>query len=126
MAGRMNPEVKEQWLQALRSGEYKQGKTVLFNTSSDGFCCLGVLCDLHKKKTRLGDWDGSGYRSGMSASSIGLIYPVTEWAGLEGYTSEIPLPLKVRDTNKILNLPDANDLYDLNFSQIADLVEYFL
>jgi hypothetical protein len=29
------------WLNALRSGEYKQGKGYLFDGT--GFCCLGVL-----------------------------------------------------------------------------------
>lgn len=40
----MNQTIKEKWITALRSGEYKQGKDVL--RSGDEFCCLGVLCDL--------------------------------------------------------------------------------
>lgn len=47
----MNPEIKEQWLTALRSGEYKQGTGQLHyrqNNQSE-FCCLGVLCDLAKQ-----------------------------------------------------------------------------
>lgn len=40
----MNPEIKEKWLKALRSGKYQQGKNYLY---IDGcYCCLGVLCDL--------------------------------------------------------------------------------
>jgi hypothetical protein len=31
------------WLAALRSGEYKQAKGCMFDTSTDGYCCLGVL-----------------------------------------------------------------------------------
>lgn len=45
----MNAEVKQKWLDALRSGEYKQAKSALRN--GDGYCCLGVLCDLHAKAT---------------------------------------------------------------------------
>jgi len=41
----MKAEVKERWLQDLRSGEFKQGKGVL-RTKSDEFCCLGVLCNI--------------------------------------------------------------------------------
>lgn len=35
----------EEWTDALRSGEYKQGKYALRNTRNE-FCCLGVACDL--------------------------------------------------------------------------------
>lgn len=41
------PEEIEQgklWVKALRSGLYKQGREQL--QSSDGFCCLGVACDV--------------------------------------------------------------------------------
>lgn len=30
------------WVEALRSGEYKQCKGTLHNASTGGFCCLGV------------------------------------------------------------------------------------
>ena len=33
------------WLAALRSGKYVQGKGRL--REDDSFCCLGVLCDVH-------------------------------------------------------------------------------
>lgn len=55
----MKQDVKEIWTNALRSGEYKQGKGYLVNTYVDaptnpaepvgykeaGHCCLGVLCE---------------------------------------------------------------------------------
>jgi hypothetical protein len=41
----MKAELKQKWIAALRSGEYKQGKGVL-RTTEDRFCCLGVLCNL--------------------------------------------------------------------------------
>lgn len=39
----MKTEIKDEWLIALRSGKYKQATGKL--KSSDGFCCLGVLCE---------------------------------------------------------------------------------
>ena len=48
----MNQEIKAQWVQALRSGEYEQGKSALHIISGDGkhtYCCLGVLCELAVK-----------------------------------------------------------------------------
>lgn len=38
-------DIKTQWLEALRSGKYKQG-TRFLRSPGDEFCCLGVLCDL--------------------------------------------------------------------------------
>lgn len=47
--GRMDPVIKAKWVAALRSGEYNQDDGEL--RSRDGFCCLGVLCDLHSRET---------------------------------------------------------------------------
>jgi hypothetical protein len=41
----MNDEWKAKWVAALTSGKYKQTKGTL--TDKNGFCCLGVLCDIH-------------------------------------------------------------------------------
>ncbi len=38
---------KTKWIRALRSGEYTQDVGAL--RTSDGFCCLGVLCDVIDK-----------------------------------------------------------------------------
>lgn len=40
----MNQEIKEKWVAALCSGDYKQGQGRL--RDDDGFCCLGVLCNI--------------------------------------------------------------------------------
>ena len=37
----MEAEIKSKWVEALRSGKYKQTTKVLRNF--DGYCCLGVL-----------------------------------------------------------------------------------
>jgi hypothetical protein len=46
----LTPEQRERiqrWVAALRSGEYKQTTQVLHN--DQGYCCLGVACDLYSK-----------------------------------------------------------------------------
>lgn len=60
----LKPEIKQKWLEALRSNQYPQGKEALRKTeimSSDTvnmklpidcFCCLGVLCDV----SQVGSW----------------------------------------------------------------------
>lgn len=37
--------LQKEWLKALRSGKYKQGRGWL-RDAEDGFCCLGVMCEL--------------------------------------------------------------------------------
>ena len=43
-------ENRRRWVEALRSGDYKQGWHVLRH--SNLFCCLGVACDIAD-----GEWD---------------------------------------------------------------------
>ncbi len=38
-------EFKEAWCTALRSGEYKKGKSSL-KSKENKWCCLGVACDI--------------------------------------------------------------------------------
>ncbi len=40
----MNAELKQKWIAALRSGEWKQGMCHLRLPNSEAYCCLGVLC----------------------------------------------------------------------------------
>jgi len=51
----MNPEIKQKWIEALKSGEYKQTDGKL--RQDNRFCCLGVLCDIIDPSK----WDGEGY-----------------------------------------------------------------
>ena len=44
----MTPELKAQWIAALRSGEYTQGHNHL-RTGNGYYCCLGVLCMVLKR-----------------------------------------------------------------------------
>ena len=50
----MRKDVADMWVSALRSGEYAQ--TTQFLRKGGGFCCLGVLCDLHQRRTNAGEW----------------------------------------------------------------------
>lgn len=42
MYTKLDPEFKEKWVAALRSGEYKQGMYKLYDESTNTYCCLGV------------------------------------------------------------------------------------
>ena len=43
MERKFTQEIKDNWLKALKSGEYKQGFAELFTRSDNSHCCIGVL-----------------------------------------------------------------------------------
>lgn len=114
----MNEEVKAKWLEALRSGEYKQGTGTL-RDGEDNFCCLGVLCDVAIKNGvelavahREDDSDDWNY----DGNSWYLPYRVKEWADLAHDNPEV-------DKVGYFRLADLNDEAGLTFAQIADVIE---
>ena len=110
----MNEQVKEKWLSALRSGDYKQTKSCLHK--GDGFCCLGVLCDLYGKEHNV-EWklvDAGIYYEFQDKKAI-LPLSVIEWAGVEDDNPEIcETPLSRLNDN------------GSTFNEIADLIEKHL
>jgi hypothetical protein len=108
----VNKEIKKLWLEALRSGAYKQTSNRL--RDGDSFCCLGVLCDVHKNKTGRGDWDDGTYRANESYSCQSLPTAVWIWAKLPDWNPEI------KTFNETLaQLNDAGADFDL----IAAIIE---
>ena len=108
----MNEDVKKRWVKALRSGEYDQGTGGL---KEDGFCCLGVLCDLHRKETG-GEWNMLGLIGVYLGEQNFLPNAVMEWAGL---TVIDPV---VKHNDYMDNLSTINDS-GADFNTIADLIE---
>jgi len=119
----MKQAIAEQWIKALRSGEYKQTSGQL--RANDGFCCLGVLCNLHAQahpKIAAKEIDPTTYLGEDS----GLPKQVRQWAGVKSGLGEIDSedpwhPIKIRD-GKFESLADANDC-GVSFEHIATWVE---
>lgn len=104
----MRAELKKKWIEALRSGKYKQTKGVLRNES--GFCCLGVLCDISGEEWEPGS-DGEFYAKGMSS-----------WSVISGdLRAELGPDENVCDDVHD-KLTDMND-YGSSFEEIADWIE---
>ena len=114
----MKQEVKEKWVAALRSGEFKQGFYVLaektFNETQ--YCVLGVLCEI-------------AFREGITAKETDdLIYDiydgqdcdlpesVMQWAELES-------PESIADA---FLLTTFNDKLRKSFNELADIIERYL
>jgi hypothetical protein len=113
----MKAEAKKQWVEALRSGKYRRGKSLL---SPDGktFCCLGVLCEINNVKFAIG---------------ITAFLP-------EKFEREVGLPREIQEQLASLNDGDADHLKDeqvplpkgfnadrgANFKQIAAWVDAYV
>lgn len=118
----------EEWLTALRSGNYTQTNGALHDDT--GFCCLGVACDLYANAHEGVSWtEGQHYRylTGSDKKEIGswgddmMPDEVAEWFGLP--TGVCSCAVRVTD----VRLPEgrASVLNDngYSFEKIADLIE---
>ena len=117
----MDPKIKAWWLEALRSGEYKQGTGYL--RRSDKFCCLGVLCNLAveagapKVEEDLLPTENVFIYNG---SELVLPSSVMEWAGLN--SSDPTLVVEIGGASDYHPVSYYNDS-GLTFNVIADLIE---
>ena len=100
----MNSILKASWLEALRSGRYKQDRGKL--RTENGFCCLGVLCDVIDSNS----WDwfelpdgGKSYIHGNDTSYVTSM----KYGNCELYQIELS------------NMNDRGK----SFSEIADYIE---
>ncbi len=109
----MNQDIKKQWVNALRSGEYKQTEGQL--KDSVGYCCLGVLCDLHAK-AGLDKWVGNSYGEGIQ-ETYGSTALVRLWSGIDALKTTYVL---INGRNN--SLANHND-NGATFLEIADAIE---
>lgn len=144
----MNPWIKERWLGALRSGDFKQIDGYLGvvgeNRESEvkGFCCLGVLCELAVddgiiERTLAADEDFFHY----DYATGDLPLKVQQWAGLDSGNPEVSAnhvhaeecggnaeigyqcDFSEDDEDTTYPLSALNDDHKWNFEQIADAIE---
>lgn len=123
----MKKEIKEKWITALRSGEYRQTDGSLCNNG--GYCCLGVLCDLYAKEKGI-VWtdktDNIPVRQEKKLLGHSALLPaeVVEWAGFT--KDEIGRRGMIHGTNVKTKTGDflstLNDNRTL-FTEIAEIIE---
>lgn len=106
----MSPELKTQWLQALRSGNYEQGTAYLANYSQGKtkFCCLGVLCEVAGVQ-RIKNEDKKVFEYGNLRAHSLFYWDLLSHFGL------------TEEQQK--HLAKLNDGVRHNFPQIADYIE---
>jgi hypothetical protein len=136
LINKMNPQVKEKWIDALRSGKYEQGSEKL--RGADGYCCLGVLCDLYSQEKNQ-EWDFRGYSENSEEESPDtmdywyfdgesefLPDSVREWAGMTFKNPQVRVDV-TEDENEdnwfyhseIANLNDSG----YSFVELSKLIE---
>jgi hypothetical protein len=114
----MNPEIRAQWCAALRSGEYPQGRGGLHTVDEDdreGYCCLGVLCDLAVAAGVISP-PHRGPLWTFDGSPDYLPKRVEEWAGLQSCN---PAVSHDGHLDRLANLNDDG----VSFAEIADLID---
>lgn len=132
MTLKMRAEVRDAWADALESGDYEQTKGVLATAGAgQGFCCLGVLCDLAVEAgvipepvVTASDEYGDCLLYGTGDTSYsGLPDAVITWAGLrdddglEVYDPRLTAPDGTR-----LTAAHWNDGHGATFADIAGMV----
>ena len=117
----MKKSIAKIWVEALKSGEYKQGTEYL---CADGqYCCLGVLCDLYVKNV---DEDLPIVEKFKGESEVMITYynhdsevlpdVVQEWAGMATDTGKY-----LSDTLCESSLAIDND-NGATFEELADVI----
>jgi hypothetical protein len=132
MSAKMNPEIKAEWLAALRSGEYQQGRGRLRHDYGDQpeFCCLGVLCDLLVKRMPDGfKWkevEGDGLYISAKEDSRSSSLPKSAMAasGINHRLVDIGCTVEFDGRNAAC-LTELNDA-GMPFPEIADIIEKHL
>lgn len=116
----MNNNVKL-WLQALRSGEYKQCKRIL--SDGESYCCLGVACEIARKnglnvhRTIVGQDETVVVFDGNTKT---LPLSVSNWLGF--YAGDVVGTIYKGCDNLVLCLSKLND-EGKTFLEIADMIE---
>lgn len=121
---KMDPELKARWIEALRSGEFEQGYSLLKYSSGNAgespkYCCLGVLSELCLIPLEGYTWDGEAmfiFPGNEGRASIEM--PPREWLRSKGISNDV--------SKIIANMNDGAGTYDgerLTFAEIADYIQ---
>lgn len=118
-----NQTIIRRWVEALRSGKYKQGRgqlaTMLSSPAERAYCCLGVLCELavddgviQRTEPDCGCCTATRYdgETGLPTAAV------REWAGVDDWVVRV-------DDGQKEGLAHINDEYQEDFATIAGLIE---
>lgn len=116
---RTRREVYDLWIEALKSGKYKQGPGQLKKSINKRvtYCCLGVLCDLARKDGGP-KWNGLPHREDSNTLRIDYEYD----RSLEKISPDIKHFMGF-DTTEEKMLMEMNDFASYTFKDIAEEIK---
>ena len=110
-------EHRQDWIKALRSGDYKQTKGRL--RRGDSFCCLGVACEISGR----GVWQQRTRNGSLTYIYIfdneALPREVANYYGIRDVYATFWIGTVDRKNNSLSNLNDKGATFD----EIADIIE---
>ena len=128
---------RKQWIEALRSGKYKQGTNTLgqFFDGEVHYCCLGVLCELAQIKQE--KFTGANFiqykisKKDKGKKHVGLGYlpkKAMDYVGLKDYEGKfiaLSKDLMCFLDNEVLISTSLSELNDNghSFEEIASIIE---
>lgn len=103
----MDAKLKEDWVAALRSGTYEQGRGRLKTpTCQPKYCCIGVLCDVINPKA----WNE--YGAWRNDNGEGELHRMLE-------NTRASIGLSTESHNELIKMNDER----CSFEYIADYIE---
>lgn len=120
---RLPKEIANEWLEALRSGNYNQTHGTLYNPNMDAYCCLGVICRI---KYPLHYLKSNGFNNKNNFEYAGIIEKDRNNPSCLKYDlKKIPKELKgtIKDNKLVSILTEMNDEKGYDFIEIADWIE---
>lgn len=123
----MKKTVKQKWVKALKSGNYKQTRNALARKykGQTRYCCLGVLCSLYAEtKGGVKFEKPKASTNGALEMEKTAVLPsvVRQWAGLQASDPAVKF-VGSSGYESYHNLSILNDEQKLNFNKIADLID---
>lgn len=120
----LTQQQKDDWIAALRSGEFEQGARRLFDSANDSYCCLGVLAKINSCSVK-----GSTLNEFSHAKIIPVELCSYETSTLVPLASMLPgATSHFSEDNKFIACESLAHLNDrgATFEDIAKLIELYL
>lgn len=134
----MNRERIKLWVEALRSGDYRQGRKALMSADDGGYCCLGVACCVYADHHKEAGWFenrgnnvfstdvakyGKSIDTGRITSYSVLPSDVMDWFGLPDLDPALIEEESSYSEMEEIGAATLNDDQEWDFNEIADAIE---
>lgn len=114
--------IQTKWLEALESGNYKQGQGYLKN--KDGYCCLGVLCEVMELEHSEVESGATYFKCGQGESAAYVPQAAVPSTGLRSTAGGFFKHVRLANGNFYSGLTSMNDDLGNGGMSFADIAAY--